>query len=80
MINNRKGTLKMGIRSTLKGKIDDIIELSRSMVASGEVAEQRLSVCNSCEFLSKARTCKKCGCLVDAKTRLANQRCPLHKW
>ena len=36
-----------------------------------EIAQERLDICQSCEFLfKKTNTCKKCGCFMDAKTRI----------
>jgi len=33
--------------------------------------KKRLTVCESCKFLNpKLRQCKKCGCFVDAKTKV----------
>lgn len=40
----------------------------------------RMSVCQTCPFFTKARTCRKCGCFMPVKTKLKNARCPLGKW
>lgn len=41
----------------------------------------RLDICMSCEHLFKAASqCKKCGCFVKVKTRLAPFKCPVDKW
>lgn len=45
-----------------------------------DVARQRLDICESCEFFSKLRACKKCGCFMDVKTTLVNAECPIGKW
>ncbi len=42
--------------------------------------QSRLDLCNSCPELSAVRVCKKCGCFVDAKTALAQTKCPIGKW
>lgn len=47
--------------------------------ASKEVAAERLSICNGCEFL-KLKICKQCGCFMPAKTKLAKAECPIGKW
>lgn len=45
------------------------------------VADERFSICKQCpEFISATGQCKKCGCLMYAKTRLPNASCPLGKW
>lgn len=46
-----------------------------------EVARNRLSVCEGCDALiPKIKVCKKCGCFMAAKTKLADAECPLKKW
>lgn len=54
---------------------------------SDEVQQQRLSVCKGdesrppCPFYTEENnTCKKCGCFVEAKTKLASEACPEGKW
>ena len=70
----------MGFMSGLKEKMNQTVKKANSLLADVEVQQQRISVCNSCEFLTITRNCKKCGCFVDAKTRLATQHCPINKW
>jgi hypothetical protein len=49
--------------------------------APEDVAEKRLSICLSCDrFMKITRTCKECGCLMDAKTKIGHAFCPLGKW
>jgi hypothetical protein len=49
--------------------------------APSEVKEQRHSICKGCPFYRKAiDQCKKCGCIMDQKTKLADASCPVHKW
>ena len=46
-----------------------------------EIAQARLDICKSCEFLiRKTITCKKCGCFMTAKTKLEKATCPIGKW
>lgn len=50
-------------------------------IASEEIQKQRIEMCNPCEHLfSLTRQCKKCGCAVDAKTKLSTSSCPENKW
>jgi hypothetical protein len=45
------------------------------------IAEERLAICLQCPHLIKAtHQCKKCGCIMDAKTKLPNASCPIGKW
>jgi predicted Zn-ribbon and HTH transcriptional regulator len=46
-----------------------------------EIKEERMSICRSCpQILSFTTTCKKCGCFMNIKTRLADSECPIGKW
>lgn len=49
--------------------------------APEDVAQKRLNICLSCDrFMKTTRTCKECGCLMDAKTKIGYAFCPLGKW
>jgi len=48
---------------------------------SDEAQKRRLSICKSCPFFIKiTHQCSKCGCIMDAKTKLADASCPIGKW
>lgn len=48
---------------------------------SDEIKDQRMSICNDCEHLIKfTKQCKKCGCFMHLKTKLAPAFCPVGKW
>lgn len=48
---------------------------------STEVRENRLSICKQCpEFINATTQCKKCGCIMNLKTKLPNAECPIGKW
>jgi hypothetical protein len=48
---------------------------------SKEMQEERLKICNSCEFLiKKISVCQKCGCFMNKKTMMAEAACPIDKW
>jgi hypothetical protein len=70
----------------LKERIDDVNSLRASIksalqVVPEEVRTERLSICNSCEFLfAPTAQCKKCGCFLKAKTAFAQFKCPIDKW
>lgn len=49
--------------------------------ASEEDANKRYSICQECpELIQLTKNCKKCGCFMIAKTKLAKASCPLRKW
>jgi hypothetical protein len=49
--------------------------------ASIELADSRMSMCKACpELIHLTNQCKKCGCVMIAKTKLEAAKCPLGKW
>ncbi len=48
-------------------------------LAPSEAQEERIAICNACNYYVKDR-CKKCGCQLSVKTQLAASKCPLGKW
>lgn len=45
------------------------------------IQKQRLDICMQCEHLIKGiKQCKKCGCLMELKTKLPHAECPIGKW
>jgi hypothetical protein len=44
--------------------------------------ERRLALCGACPDLLYGSTCRRCGCLVEVRARLADPGCPapLPKW
>ncbi len=51
-----------------------------SFFATGEQANARMVICNSCEDLTKTKLCRNCGCIMPAKVRLKSKSCPIGKW
>ena len=53
-------------------------------IASQDELEQRLQICEGCEFYTKALAgigrCRKCGCFTKFKTKLSTENCPIGKW
>lgn len=50
-----------------------------SLMARQDTVDERRAHCDPCEH-NKMGICKRCGCIIQAKTRLANQRCPIGLW
>jgi len=49
--------------------------------APSSVQQQRHAICKDCPFYrKKVDQCKKCGCIMNQKTKLADAFCPVHKW
>lgn len=46
-----------------------------------EVAFKRYEICKACpELIKLTKQCKKCGCLMNLKVKLAPAECPIGKW
>jgi hypothetical protein len=46
-----------------------------------EVINKRMEICRSCDFfIPLTQQCKKCGCIMTFKTKLAGAGCPINKW
>jgi len=49
--------------------------------APSKIQQERLSICESCPFYrKKINQCKKCGCIMPQKVKLADASCPIDKW
>lgn len=46
-----------------------------------EQAQKRIDICSQCpELINATKQCKKCGCFMTMKVKLASATCPLQKW
>ena len=46
-----------------------------------DIIDKRWAECEKCEFLFKPTgSCKKCGCFMNTKTKIATAACPIGKW
>ena len=46
-----------------------------------ETYKNRIETCKNCpELIKLTFQCKKCGCFMKEKSKLANASCPLNKW
>jgi len=46
-----------------------------------DIQKDRMSICIECPHLIKlTKQCTKCGCFMEAKTRLPHATCPIGKW
>jgi len=53
--------------------------LMKSFLTSKEKKRERRLICEKCEF-NVMNLCKKCGCIIPAKTKLEKSECPIGKW
>ena len=75
----------MDFISKLKTRIEQVRatvgEAVDAVIVPESVKEERLSICNTCDFLFEpTMQCKKCGCFLKAKTSFAFFKCPIDKW
>lgn len=43
--------------------------------------QERVQICQTCpELIKSTFQCKKCGCFMKQKSKLADASCPLKKW
>lgn len=46
-----------------------------------DVQKTRWEICLGCEHLFRqTSTCKQCGCFMQVKTWMPDQKCPIDKW
>ena len=46
-----------------------------------KIQETRFAICLQCPELIKITSqCRQCGCIMKAKTKLPNAKCPIGKW
>lgn len=58
----------------------DVLNPQTNYVSKDE-ADRRLKICLSCpELIQLTKQCKKCGCLMNVKTKLEKASCPIEKW
>lgn len=47
------------------------------------LADKRLAICNNCEHKEDfvlGDICNLCGCILDSKTRVLDEKCEMNKW
>ena len=56
----------------------------KNIVVSPQTQMNRLKICADCEHIRLKNTmykrCHECGCFLNAKSKLLNQKCPIGKW
>lgn len=61
-------------------KVVEVI-MEESDFSSQALIDQRLAICNPCEFVSENKdACSKCSCLLQNRTKYVESFCPEGKW
>jgi hypothetical protein len=71
MVKSLAGTAGDVARGVLDGE---------GLLVAEDIYNERINICNSCPFLTENKRCTKCGCFMEAKTRLKKTYCPIDKW
>jgi len=52
-----------------------------SLFVSDKVAEERVKICQQCEWYDAAQhRCKECGCYLAPKVKFSLESCPIGSW
>jgi hypothetical protein len=71
----------MSIADKLKSRAAEMVQQAKELIVDDELAKKRMEICKACpHFISLTTQCKKCGCIMAAKTKLKNATCPIGKW
>lgn len=65
-------------------KFNEIVLGWKNIVFKSEevekMAKDRLLSCLKCQYITKRKTCSKCGCYIPAKVRSEKSKCPKNYW
>lgn len=70
------------MKSAFKDKLVNIIEgwyLLLTLQFS-KMGKERYKVCKGCPNMTKAKTCRACGCFLPAKVLVKYEECPFLFW
>jgi Zn finger protein HypA/HybF involved in hydrogenase expression len=61
--------------------VGEIAEWAQDGFEIATNSAERMNICRGCEFyIAKEEKCQKCGCYMNAKTKLKTAKCPIEKW
>ena len=79
--------MKAGLEANEFAEVNEKIDMRTAppavrynIIHDEEVLKARWALCLSCEFLTDANKCEKCGCFMKVKHKLAHASCPVGKW
>ena len=74
----------MSFAEKLKARLNQLENAALSKiadVADDELAERRMEICRACPFyVALTHQCRKCGCIMNLKTKIRDAKCPEGKW
>ena len=54
--------------------------IKNGIIYNKDILDLRWNLWLGCEFLTESNSCKKCGCFMKVKHKLAMASCPIGKW
>ena len=54
--------------------------IKNNIIHDQKILDMRWEICKSCEFLTEANRCTKCGCFMKSKINFTIASCPVNKW
>lgn len=66
-----------------KESIEERLQKTPHLLSSNETTQQRLAICNTCEYKVKKigfDACSFCHCFLEFKTRYNSAVCPMDYW
>lgn len=71
----------MNFADKIKQRLEDLQKVADEFIVDTPISDARFAICVQCpELFVPTKTCKQCGCFMNAKTKLVNASCPLGKW
>jgi hypothetical protein len=76
---------KVGAYPRLANQIGSALSAAVDFASSGgktvdsDERARRLAICQLCDHYDSGR-CRKCGCFMNLKARIATAKCPVDKW
>lgn len=61
------------------GRVIKAAATGERILSPEDEVERRLGICRTCEHFT-GTTCRLCGCIVNFKTKLETEHCPIGKW
>ena len=52
----------------------------KKLLCSERVSQDRINICNTCEYKTKINTCSVCKCILPLKVKFMFSDCPKGKW
>jgi hypothetical protein len=73
--------MAINVANKIRQAVDTVGRVAHAAVtADSDMAAERRAICQRCPLLGPGRRCMACGCFIDLKTKLPEERCPHDQW